>query len=250
MAATKLSQAKKQKPDTAASGLLFLIVSAILLPAILLLLDGCSKSKTPDVDRTVTTPTERKKSELLKKLDRKFENSDDHYELGQLYHNEGMLVKAEYEYNIALSFDPAHKDAQAAMVKVLLDSSNKPKSDLAADIYINQASGSAAESLKLAMAFQHQRLDEYAMACYRQALNLAPNSAKINRQIGLYHLSKGDKDRAKDYLVRSFQLNPHQPEVAGELGRLGIEVKIPRKKDESARKLDRMIEQSDKSLTQ
>jgi len=40
-------------------------------------------------------------------------------------------------------------------------------------------------------------------------------------------LGKGDKDRAKEYLVRSFQLDPTQPEVAGELGKLGVEVKIP-----------------------
>ncbi|GAG09516.1 unnamed protein product, partial [marine sediment metagenome] len=126
----------------------------------------------------------------------------------------------------------------AAMVKVLADSGDKAKAQLTADIYMNQVSSSAAGSLRLAVAFQKQEMDEYALACYRQALHLAPNSAKIHRQIGYYYLSKGDKVQAQEYLTRSFQLNPNQPEVAGELGRLGIAVKIPRKTEKDTKKLD------------
>ena len=97
------------------------------------------------------------------------------------------------------------------------------------------------------MAFQKEILDEYAMACYQQALRRAPNSAKIHRQMGYYYLSKGDRARAQDYLTRSFHLDPHQPEVAGELGRLGVPVRIPRKTQKSTKKLDKIIEQSDKT---
>ena len=32
---------------------------------------------------------------------------------------------------------------------------------------------------------------------------------------------------AKDYFIRSFQLNSNQADVAGELGRLGVAVRIP-----------------------
>ncbi|MGB2864327.1 MAG: hypothetical protein WBC05_13435, partial [Sedimentisphaerales bacterium] len=62
----------------------------------------------------------------------------------------------------------------------------------------------------------------------------SPSSALINKQVGYYYLGKSDKDQAKEYLVRSFQLDPKQPEVAGELGRLGVEEKIPRKTVETA----------------
>ena len=51
---------------------------------------------------------------------------------------------------------------------------------------------------------------------------MSPNSAEINKQIGYYYLSKNDNVRAKDFLIRSFDLNRNQPEVAGELGRLGV----------------------------
>lgn len=209
-----------------------------------LLLGGCESGETKEVEGT---PAEKEKARLLKRIDRKFENPQAHFELGQLYQADGLWTQAEYQYNVTLSFDPVHREAQAAMVKVLADSGDAAKSALSADIYMNQTSGSAAGSLRLGLAFQNQGLDDYALACYRQALHLAPNSAKVNRQIGYYYLSRNDKFRAQDYLRRSFQLNPKQPEVAGELGRLGVGVKIPRKTEKSTSGLDKIVEESDRS---
>ena len=213
-----------------------------------LLLGGCHKQKSNalKIDKANKTPAELKKAGLLRTLDRKFENSDAHFELGQLYHADGMWSKAQYHYNIALSFAPVHRPAQAAMVKVLLDSGDNAKAKVTADIYINQVSNSATESLKLGLAFQKQLLDNYALSCYQQALYLAPNSAKIHRQIGYYYLSKKDRVRATEYLSRSFQLDPRQAEVAGELGRLGVQVRIPQKTQKNTKKLDKIVEQSDK----
>jgi len=221
-------------------GLIFLVC--------ILLFGGCnsgSRGEAEALKEVERTPAEETKAGLLKRIDRKFEDPDAHFELGQLYQADGLWAQAEYHYNTALSFDPAHRNSQAAMVKLLADSGDKAKAELTADIYMNQVSSSAAGSLRLAMAFQKQEMDEYALACYRQALHLAPNSAKVNRQIGYYYLSKGDKVQAQEYLTRSFQLNPNQPEVAGELGRLGIAVKIPRKTEQETKKLDRIVEQSD-----
>ncbi len=211
---------------------------------------GCGnwswKAKAPD--EIEKTPREQEKAKALKAIERNFENAEAHFELGQLYQADGLWVKAEREYNITLSFDPVHKQAQAARIKVLLENGEQGKSELLADEYVGRASISAADSLRLALAFQKQALDDYALRCYQQALRLAPNSAKINRQIGYYYLSRNDKGRAKDYLARSFQLNPNQPEVAGELGRLGVEVQIPRKVTRTASKLDKIVDESDESL--
>ena len=96
-----------------------------------------------------------------------------------------------------------------------------------ADTYKSQVSGSPAASLQLGDAFAKQGLDKYALACYQQALDLSPDWAKIHRQIGYYYLNGNNKAQARDYLSRSFQLNPNQPDVAGDLGRLGVAVKIP-----------------------
>ncbi|MHC4363007.1 MAG: tetratricopeptide repeat protein, partial [Planctomycetota bacterium] len=75
-------------------------------------------------------------------------------------------------------------------------------------------------------AFQKQQLDGYALDSYQQALNLAPNSAEVNKQMGFYYLSKGDKTRAKEHFIASYRSDNGQPDVAHELGRLGVELRI------------------------
>lgn len=221
------------------SSSVFVFIFALLFLCCTLSLIGCNSQPTTaaTVDQARNIPPAAKKADLLNQLERKFENPQAHFELAQLYQAEGLLQKAEYHYNVALSFDPAHAQAQAAMVQLFFESGDPAKGKNYADIYVNQAAGSAVQSLRLAMAFQKEGLDEYTVACYQQALNLAPNSARVHKQMGYYYLSKNDKVKGKEYLVRSFQLDPNQPEVAGQLGRLGVEVRIPQKTETSGRQL-------------
>ena len=216
-----------------------LIFILILNSALLVILVGCEspEMKAAEAERARKLPADVRKANIQNSLDQKFENPVAHYELAQINHAEGNWAKAEYHYNIALSFDPANADAQATMVKLFLDSGDTAKSKNYANSYVNNAGNSDIESLRLAMAFDKQQLDEYALTCYQQALSLSPDSARINKQMAYYYLGKGDKERAKEYLVRSFQLDPTQPEVAGELGKLGVEVKIPGRTEAETRKL-------------
>lgn len=225
---------------------LFFLVFTLLFSVV-----GCSTSQLggigKDSKELEPTPQEKRKSELLKKLESKYEDTHAHFELGRLYQRDGLWAQAENEYNIALSFDPVYREAQAARVKVLLDAGDRSKAEILSDEYMNQASISALGSLKLALGFQNQGLDEYALACYQQALRLAPNSARINRQIGYYYLSKGNKVQAQDYLSRSFQLDPKQAEVAGELGRLGVAIRVPEQQvGANAKQLDKVVDESEK----
>jgi tetratricopeptide (TPR) repeat protein len=184
------------------------------------------------------TAADIRKAELLKALDRKWENPPVHYELGQLYHAAGDWSKAEYYYNIAIGFNPAYRDAQAAIVKLQLDKGERSKGEWAANTYMTQAASSPEQTLALGAAFEKQGLDEYALKCYQDALKMAPDSHLVNRQLGYYYLSKNNKEQAKDYFVRSFQLNPNQPDVAGELGRLGVAVRIPQAEAPGSNKLN------------
>ncbi len=218
----------------------------ILLFSCTLIISGCNGTQKRSANSGIVheVPAEVQKAELQRSLDSKFENPNAHYQLGQLYHAEGLWTKAEYHYNVALSFDPALREAQAAMVKLFLDSGDTAKSKTYAGMYMTQVSKSPGQALRLGMAFQKQMLDEYALACYKQALHLAPNSAIVNKQLGYYYLSKNDTVRAKEYLTRSFQLDPAQSEVAGELGRLGVEVRIPGKAEATPEKIDKTIEKT------
>jgi tetratricopeptide (TPR) repeat protein len=221
----------------------------LALLACTFLLCSCSgKAREPKgVNKTISV-NEKEKARLLKEIDKTYENVDAHYRLGQLYLADGLWSQAEHQQSIALTFDPVHRKAQAARVKALLGAGDNTRAQLLAEEYAKQASISAAASLELGLAFQDQNLDDYALKCYQQALQMAPNSAKINRQIGYYYLSKGNRDIAREYLTRSFQLNSNQPEVAGELGRLGVPVRIPRKKAAAnTKKLDEMVDKSAKA---
>ena len=206
---------------------------------------GCKSQEAAGTGEVRTVPAEQRKADLLKTLDRKFENPQAHYELGQIYQSERQWLKAEYHYNTALSFDPALSEAQAATVKVILESGDTAKSKTYADIYMSKAAVSASGSFRLGLAFQKQLLDEYAFDCYMQALHLDPTSAKVHKQLGYYYLGKNDKVRAEEHFKRSFNLDPVQPEVAGELGRLGVEVRIPRKVERRQRKVDKTAEEKE-----
>lgn len=189
---------------------------------------GCSEPKADAtaIGQQKNVSADARKAELLNLLERKFENPDAHFQVAQLYHAEGRWAKAEYHYNVALGFDPAGAEAKAAMVKLFLDGGDSAKSKTYADVYMNQAARSATQSLRLGMAFQKQQLDGYALDSYQQALSLAPDSAEVNKQMGFYYLSKGDETRAKEHFIASYRSDNGQPDVAHELGRLGVELRI------------------------
>src|SRR5512139_4046044 len=90
---------------TFGSGSIFVFTLALLSLYCTLWLAGCNNAQMPSakVDRARNIPAAARKAELLKELERKFENPQVHFELAQLYEAEGLLQKAEYHYNVALS---------------------------------------------------------------------------------------------------------------------------------------------------
>ncbi len=201
----------------------------LLLSLAVFLSGGCTQG-SPSSDAVEVVPaahpakTER---ELLIELDKKFENPEAHFELARFYHSSGQWTKAEYHYDRSLGFRPGLVAAQAGLVKLYLDQNQGAKGEQFARGYISQASGHTRTTLALARAFENVGLDDYALRALRQALAEAPDSYEANKQMGLYYLGKGDTDRARQYLARSFELNPRQPDVAGALGRLGVVVQAP-----------------------
>jgi uncharacterized protein HemY len=188
---------------------------------------GCQATGAASVDQNVRVAADIRKAELQRELDKKWENPDAHYQIGQLYHAEGDWSKAEWHYNIAIGFNPAHRDSQAALVKLHLDKGDKAKAEWAANSYMTQVASSPEQMLALGVAFEKQGLDDYTFKCYNDALKLAPNSPEVNRQLGYYYLNRNKPDLAKEYFIRSFQQNPSQMDIANELGKLGVAVRIP-----------------------
>lgn len=186
---------------------------------------GCSGSG--DLNRVNPETLNLEKERLQREIDRKFDNAEAHYQLGKIYQGEGLLQRADWEFTLALQFDPVMYKAQAAKVRVYQMMRQLDKSKLAAELYINQSAASAESSAMLGRGFQQEGLEEYALTCYQQALAKAPNSAALHKQIGLYYLGKNDLARAEEYLRQSIQIDPYQPEVAEQLGRMGVVIQVP-----------------------
>jgi len=191
------------------------------------LLCGCNHAGPVTVDQNVKTAADIRKAELLGELDKKWENPAALYELGQLYHAERDWSKAEWYYNSAIGSNPAYRDAQAALVKLQFDKGDKSRGEWLASTYMTQVAASAEQLLTLGVAFEKQGLGDYALKCYQSALKTAPDLYTVSRQLGYYYLARNKKDLAKENFIHSFQLNSSQADVAGELGRLGVAVRIP-----------------------
>jgi tetratricopeptide (TPR) repeat protein len=206
------------------------LVLCMLLGSVLFMLWGCEGGGRPIAGPPAVTPvtSDPTEAQLLAKLQEKWENPQAHYELARLYHKAQNWNKAEWYYSNALGFDPANKAAQAGQVKLFIDRGEPAKAEQFASGYIQQAGlSSVREMLRLGWEFRQVGLDDYALRCFRQALDKDPNSFEANKQIGFYYYDKKDMAKAKQYLLQSFQLNPRQPEVAGTLGKLGVVVELP-----------------------
>jgi Flp pilus assembly protein TadD len=204
----------------------------ILSLVLALVLVGCeSTSKIPDAADGLADSELSPKEQLLEQIDRKYENPEAHYQLGKLSYAEGKLDKADFEYRVALGFNPVHYRAQAGVVKVAAEQEQTERAQIIAELYISQAAVSSPASLRLGKAFQSEGLSEYALSCYYQATGLTPKSPEPYKLLGYYYLDEGDQVRAEENFRRSFELDPYQSDVSGELGRMGVIVGLPRKTD-------------------
>jgi Tfp pilus assembly protein PilF len=212
------------------------LILCVLLSSVLFMFWSCAeigpKPNPVHSDKTLTPdPSE---AQLLAEVDKKWENPQAHYQLARIYHKAQNWIQADWRYSTALGQDPAHKGAQAGQVKLFIDRGDAAKAEQFAGGYIRQAASLVKEMLKLGWEFRQVNLDEYALRCFRQALDADPSSSEANKQIGFYYYDKKDTAKAKQYLLQSFQLNPRQPEVAGALGKLGIIVQLPPEPPEQA----------------
>jgi tetratricopeptide (TPR) repeat protein len=204
----------------------------ILSLLLVLILVGCkSTPKAPDAANEEVFVEMSPKAQLVEQIDRKYESPEAHYQLGKLAYAEGQLDKADFEYRVALGFNPVHYRAQAGVVKVAAEQKQTERAQVIAELYVNQAAVSAPASLRLGRAFQNEGLGEYALSCYYQASGLTPKSPEPYRLLGYYYLGENDQVRAEENFRRSFKLDPYQTDVSGELGRMGVIIGLPRKTD-------------------
>jgi Flp pilus assembly protein TadD len=192
------------------------------------ILAGCAEPQSTNQGRYMPTEVKSQQTQSSE-FEEKYENPQRHYELGQLYRQDKRWVQAESEYSVALQFEPGHKQAQAAMVKMNIERGDKDASKVLADSYISQSAYSAEALMLLGKAFMIESLDEYAYECFDKASAIAPDYAAVYTQLGYYYNKKGDAARAEEAFKKSFQLDPYDAQVAGELGKMGVVVEVKKR---------------------
>jgi tetratricopeptide (TPR) repeat protein len=205
----------------------FKIIRSAVLLFLVFLVCGCPEKNNNVGNEIPPVGSDLRKIELQRRLDRKYNDANIHYELGKIYQSEGQWDKARFEFKTARSYKPANWDSAAAIVKTYYQDGKNDTAIAMAEKFVKKAGYSAASSLSLGKAFQNEMLGDEALTCYSQALKIAPNSAEVNKQIGYYYYEKNDLIRAEQYLRRSFEIHP-SGDVSGALGRLGITVNLPR----------------------
>ncbi len=201
------------------------LIGSVVVLAFLVV--GCGESEVSQIPPAEIMSAQQRTEILRRQIDEKYESPQAHYELGRIYHASGLWRKAEEEYRVAVGFDPVLWDAEASLVKVFLDRGDEAGSKEVAAAAIDRATLSAGMLLGLAEAFEKEYLDNYALKCHSEALALAPDSPDVYKRIGFFYVTQRDHSRAETNLRRSFELDPYQPDVAGELGRLGVIVEVP-----------------------
>lgn len=185
---------------------------------LIVLIAGCS-----DVPTEQLSP-EQQKAQLLNRIQWNFEDADAHYQLGKIYEAQGRLDGAEYEYDLAARFAPMHLRTRAALVDVYRRRGLTGQAQQYARRQMQQVADQPKRAARLAQAFADEGLDDYAVRCYQQALQLNSQSTLLLNSFAQYYLEKGDREKAKEYYTRSFNIDPYQPEVAKKLGQLGVVV--------------------------
>ena len=199
---------------------------------------GCP-TQQPGIGYMAPFTPAQKKEQLQELIKQHPEDSQAHFMLGQLYHEDKQWDEAEIEYKLAWQYDPVYWPAQAAMIKLQVDRGDPQKAQYYFDLYlkpilikqesrqVKQVLASVDDLINLGVECQDQQLDNYALTCFQKALDIAPNSPKTNKYMGYYYLSKNDKAKAKEYFEKSFNLDRLQKDVALELGRLDVPIEYP-----------------------
>jgi uncharacterized protein HemY len=192
---------------------------------------GCDVS--PSTPPAVARPMPDQEQFLLSLVERNYQDPEAHYQVGEYYHSRQQWDKAQDHLELALNFAPSFRKCQVALIQMLLDKGDRQAADRTVNKFYRQLSNSPLEMVSLAKAFAGGGLDSYAQACFTEATKVSPPSALAFKELGFYWLGKNDVTKAKLSLIRSFEVDPGQADVAGALGELGVVVAVPRTSAES-----------------
>jgi len=171
-----------------------------------------------------------KAQELLREsIDNDFENSASHYWMGWCYEQKGAMLKAIYEYELAVRFTPSMELAQVALVRALHRGGQQENSLQAARNFMESAEGATRDYMRIARIFWDEQMDEQAIVVCEAAARAVPDNGEPMLAVAEYYLRKGDTKKGVDYMIRAFKMAPNSA-LAKRLGEYGMKVDAPEPK--------------------
>ena len=212
------------------------IAVSLIFFVICLFVIGCAEQSKIEHQEPLGPPPEDaeygfKKLYYQKQLEQKYENPWAHYQLAKLYFSDGWWNKAQFHGELAVQFSPMMFEAQALVIKTLIASGKESLAKVKLKEYTDLAGDDTGKLYMLGKQLRENNLNQYAYDIYQSAYSDENTSADITRELGYYYLARGQKVMARKYFVESFELDPFQKDVAWELGRLGVAVKVQEKQD-------------------
>ena len=147
-----------------------------------------------------------------------------YYNLGRSSQALKQYERALEEYRRALEYYPGHGEARKGRIDCLVQM-NAPQRQIddEVDSAVNTLHVREHGRIYLAQAAAYYRVGRAAdiPPVLGRALAAAPADAHVHALAGRLYRALGDVSSAKRCFITAYQLDPDEPDVAGELGRLG-----------------------------
>jgi len=174
---------------------------------------------------------EAAKQELERSVNLDFENPASHYWLAKCYAALNETTKAEWEYALAVRFDPVNDLFQMSYIKFLNDNGKEKESLRATKVFLEHKEGAMRDFLRLGDTFIAEKMDKQGLMAYFAAAKVEPKNVTPLLTVADYFASKGDKEKESEYRVKAFKINPYYPGLAKWLGEHGLRVDVPEPPD-------------------
>jgi Flp pilus assembly protein TadD len=162
---------------------------------------------------------------LLASLEKKQDSAMHHDWLGQVYLRTGRLEKAETSFNAAIGLQPQEPEFRVSLgtLKVRAGKFDEARAAFGEALRLRPGHGLATYNLGVVDAMQG-KYDE-AIALFLQAERAGQGGPVLWNALAQAHEAQGRYDRAIEYLKRSLQAKPEQPDRRAALKRLESRVK-------------------------
>lgn len=158
---------------------------------------------------------ESKQWDYVKLGERKIkENPDNPYfyaELASQYAEMGLYIKSLECYRKALEKDAYHADWWAELGSLLFISNEKKKAEQAFIISLRIDPNCFPSLRNLALLYLESGQQNDALTLLYKAENIQSDNPEILHLIGCILHEKGEKQKAKEYFLRSYTLSPNNP---------------------------------------